>query len=132
MKNVREKPQFSLSGQVVHGKGNGKTVNMPTANLQINEVTQLPPLGVYASVVHIKEHDYPGVTNVGYRPSVGHEKRISVETFIIGYEGDLYGTFISVDLYHFLRPTQKMKSLQEVRRQVIIDCLNVKELLNGQ
>lgn len=123
-------PICTLSGQVIHGKGIGKTAGVPTANLLI-EQEQLPPLGVYASVVHIKGSKFLGATNVGLRPGIDSESRISVETFIIDFQGSLYGTFLEVDLYCFLRPAQKMKSLKDLQQQVGKDCLTVRERLCG-
>ena len=90
MEKKHKKPLCSLSGLVVHGKGNGKTVGMPTANLQIDPTTPLPPLGVYASVVQLSTGCHLGVTNIGYRPSVDQERRISIETFILDFDADLY------------------------------------------
>ncbi|MFR7474570.1 MAG: riboflavin kinase [Christensenellales bacterium] len=129
MEKKHKKPLCSLSGLVVHGKGNGKTVGMPTANLQIDPKTPLPPLGVYASMVQLSTGCHLGVTNIGYRPSVDQDRRISIETFILDFDADLYGQTISVDLYDFLRPTVKFSSLQEVQRQVSHDCEQVRLLL---
>ena len=70
-----------------------------------------------------------GVTNIGSRPSVDQERRISIETFILDFDADLYGQTINVDLYDFLRPTVKFSSLQEVQRQVSRDCEQVRLLL---
>ncbi len=129
MENTHKQPLCSLSGLVVHGKGKGKPAGMPTANLQIDPQTPLPPLGVYASVVHIGAARRLGVTNIGYRPSVDQERRISIETFILDFDADIYGQQIHIDLYDFLRPTIKFSSLQEVQRQVSHDCEQVRSLL---
>lgn len=132
MEKKYKAPLCSLSGLVVHGKGNGKTVGMPTANLQIDCKTPLPPLGVYASVAHVGAARHLGVTNIGYRPSIDDEHRISIETFILDFDADLYGQPLRVDLYEFLRPTMKFSSLQEVQRQVSRDCEQVRSLLGAQ
>ena len=131
MSNEEKKPIFSFSGQVIHGKGNGKTVGMPTANLKTQQ-TQLPSLGVYASLVHMGEKRYLGATNVGHRPSCTDEDhdKISIETFILDFDGDLYGDTLQVDLYYFLRPTIKMNSLSQVQQQVHKDCERVRALLS--
>lgn len=123
------KPLYTLTGPVVHGKGNGKTVGMPTANLDVSGAQTLPPLGVYAAVVRAGGAVYPGVTNVGLRPSVDAEQRVTVETFILDFSGSLYGQEITLELYDFLRPTRRMESLEAVQRQVALDSERARTLL---
>ena len=129
MKEPACKVLFTLHGRVVRGQGNGKTVGMPTANLEVAHGEQLPPNGVYASLVHVGESVRLGVTNVGYRPSVDDEQRISVETYLLDFDGLLYGQELCVEFYYFLRPTRKMESLDAVRKQVARDEAQVRLLL---
>ena len=123
-------PLYILSGPVVHGQGNGHKVNMPTANLQVQKGTELPPFGVYAARVIIGERQFAGVTNVGMRPSLGADDAPTVETFILDFSGDLYGREITVQLLSFLRPTQKMPSLQAVQQQVLQDAREARNIIN--
>ena len=113
----------SLTGPVVRGKGKGRTVGMPTVNLGITEEMKLPPLGVYATLVHRGEETFMGVTNVGTRPSVDNEERITVETLILDFSGDVYDQEITVEFYHYIRPIRKMESLKAVQLQVEKDSL---------
>lgn len=122
------KPAFKLSGLVIHGKGKGNAVGMPTANLKIDTNKKLPPAGVYAAIVYIGNSTYLGVTNIGLRPTADDSKSITVETHIINFSGDLYGKYITLELFDFLRPTEKMKSLADVKRQVEKDCRYVENL----
>lgn len=122
-------PIFQLTGQVVHGQGNGHTVGMPTANLPCPEGAALPPFGVYASLVAVDGADFLGVTNVGLRPSVDDSLRPTVETWLPDYSGSLYGREITLRLYYFLRPTVKMASLEDVKAQVSKDALAARRLL---
>ena len=62
-------PLYVLSGPVIHGRGNGRTVGMPTANLPVPPGAALPPFGVYAARVRVGDREYLGVTNVGLRPT---------------------------------------------------------------
>lgn len=126
-----KKPLYILSGLVVHGQGNGHKVNMPTANLALAPGQQLPPLGVYAARVFIGEKDYPGVTNVGMRPSLGVEDIPTVETFILDFQGDLYEREITLHLLAFLRPTRKMDSLQAVQQQVMQDADSARKIFDA-
>ena len=113
-----KQPLFTISGKIVHGKGKGKTVGMPTANLELNDILDLPELGVYASKIQIEGKWYIGITNVGLRPSVDNEKNITIETFILDFQQDVYEYTIVLELYVFIRKTLKMKSLDEVWEQV--------------
>ena len=81
----------TLRGTVVHGQGLGHRFGFPTANLKVEAGTALPPRGVYASEAVIDGRRYAGVTNIGARPTVTDSPEVTIETFFIDYEGDLYG-----------------------------------------
>ena len=106
-----------LIGKVVRGKALGRTVGMPTANLCITEGT-MPEKGVYATRIRIGDGVYTSVTNIGRRPTVDNESYITVETFIIDFDKEIYGERAILEVHQFLRPIQKFDSLQEVQRQV--------------
>lgn len=127
------KPIYTFSGIVGHGQSKGHTVGMPTANLPCPPGISLPPFGVYASRVTIENDGttYVGVTNVGYRPTVDREGAPTVETLLLQFDGDLYGKRIEVALYHFLRPTVRMASLEEVKRRVLMDAEEAKTLMEN-
>lgn len=107
-----------VEGVVVHGKGLGRTVGMPTANLKLDEGTAMPGEGVWASRVFLGSEEFIGVTNVGRRPTVDTEERCTVETNILSFDRDIYGEHLRLELCSFLRPTVRMNSLKEVREQV--------------
>ncbi len=127
-----ERPLYVLSGPVIHGEGNGRTVGMPTANLPVPPGAALPPFGVYAGLVTVEGREYLGVTNVGLRPTLTADPVPTVETFLPDFSGDLYGREITVSLYRFLRPTRKMASLREVEAQVERDVLNARQIMAGE
>ena len=106
-----------LNGKVVRGKALGRTVGMPTANLCITEGT-MPEEGVYATRILIDGQSYISVTNIGRRPTVDDESYITVETFILDFDKEIYGEQAVLEVYKFLRPVQKFESLQEVQKQV--------------
>ena len=128
---MEKQPLFIISGKVVHGKGKGKTVGMPTANLEWGEIFDLPELGVYASKIQIEDKWYIGVTNVGFRPSVDSEKNITIETFILDFHQDIYGYPILLELYMYIRKTSKMNTLNEVQDQVKKDCESARRFFSG-
>ena len=106
-----------LSGKVVRGKALGRTVGMPTANLCITEGT-MPEEGVYATRIRIGGGVYTSVTNIGRRPTVDDESYITVETYIINFDEEIYGEQAVLEVHKFLRSIQKFNSLKEVQKQV--------------
>ena len=120
---------YTLTGYVVHGKALGRTVGMPTANLQMAEGVILPPDGVYAALAHVKNEEYPAVTNIGTRPSVDESEIKTVESYLIGFDGDIYGEFMRLELVEKIRDIRKMNSLEEVRFQVSKDIVAAEEML---
>ena len=106
-----------LNGKVVRGKALGRTVGMPTANLCITEGT-MPEEGVYATRILIDGQSYISVTNIGRRPTVDDESYITVETFILDFNKEIYGEQAVLEVHKFLRPIQKFDSLKGVQMQV--------------
>lgn len=102
-----------LSGTVTSGQKIGRTMGIPTANLTIPEGCVVPRFGVYAC----KILDHPAVTNIGIRPTVSGSG-ITVEPWILDYDGDLYGQTLTVEFYKFLRPERKFPSLEELGREI--------------
>ena len=117
-----------LTGKIVHGKGLGKTVGMPTANLCVPDEA-LPEVGVYATRVRIDERVFDSITNIGRRPSVDHEKHITVETYIFDFDENIYGETLELEVIQFLRPVKKFQSLVEVHEQVKKDIEEAKKYL---
>lgn len=106
-----------LSGTVVHGRKLGRTLGIPTANLRIPEGLAVPRFGVYACSCIADGKRYPAVTNIGTRPTVeGHH--ITVEPWILDYEGDLYGREIILEFHYFLRPEMKFPSLEALQAEI--------------
>lgn len=106
-----------FAGQVVPGRGLGHTIGVPTANLAIPEGLVLPKNGVYACKALIDGKEYLAVTNIGSRPTVdGHH--ITVEPWILDFEGDLYGKGIYVAFYKYLRPEQKFENLADLKTEI--------------
>ena len=118
-------------GKIVKGKGLGRTVGMPTLNLQwIPSMEKtVPPYGVYISKMTMGQKQYYGVTNFGYRPSVDNEEQVTLETFLMDFEGDGLGAEAEVELLRFLRLTQKKPSLEEVKVLVEKDMMEAKRWL---
>lgn len=106
---------YYISGKVLHGRKIGRTLGMPTTNLTPPVNKLIPPCGVYASRTIIDGISYPGMTNIGYKPTVGEEKHKGVETYIYDFDRDLYGKDIDVELLTFERPEIKFDNLDELK-----------------
>ena len=114
-----------LSGQVVPGKQLGRTIGIPTANLQLPDGVLVPRFGVYCCKAIVDGAVYPAVTNVGTRPTVsGHHA--TVEPWILDYSGDLYGREITLEFYRFLRPEMKFADLSALQAQIHEDAREVR------
>lgn len=108
-----------LSGPVVHGKKLGRTIGIPTSNLLVPEGVITPAFGVYATRVWVGERDYLAVTNVGVRPTVKDDDRVTVEPWILDFDGDLYDQTIRAEFHKRLRPEEKFASLDELRAAIL-------------
>lgn len=125
VENLLGYPYF-ISGEVLHGRKIGRTLGMPTTNLVPTTAKLLPPNGVYASVTFADGREYPGITNIGYKPTVLERFR-GVETYIFDFDQDLYGEMIEVRLKKFERPEMKFASLEELKDRMHMDISFGKE-----
>lgn len=108
-----------LSQTVRHGQRIGRTIGIPTVNLTVPGHVLVPGRGVYISRVYLPDgSSYAGVTNVGTRPTVTDGDAISVETFLLDFDGDLYGKQIRLEFCRFLRPETRFDSLEALRDQI--------------
>ena len=106
-----------LSGTVVSGRKLGRTLGIPTANLQLPEGAVKLPNGVYACKACVDGNTYLAVTNIGNRPTVGGH-RTTVEPWLLDFDGDLYGKPLTLSFYAFLRPEQKFPSLDALKAEI--------------
>ena len=107
----------TLTGRVVHGHRLGRKLGFPTANLLLPPGVATPKFGVYACRAIVDGVAYPAVTNVGTRPTVSGTG-ITVEPWILDFEGDLYDREILLEFYYFLRPETKFPDLESLRREI--------------
>lgn len=115
-----------ITGKVISGRGLGHTIGIPTANIELPQAAVCPKHGVYACKAVIDGEEYLAVTNVGSRPTVdGHH--ITVEPWILDFDGDLYGKVISLLFYSFLRPEQKFGSLEELQAEIQKNAAQTRE-----
>lgn len=110
-----------LSGSVRHGQKLGRKLGVPTANLVIPAGVTVPKFGVYACRAVIDGKRFPAVANVGTRPTVSGSG-ITVEPWILDFEGDLYGKGLRLEFYRFLRPEMKFADLAALQQQIHEDA----------
>ena len=114
-----------LTGTVVTGRKLGHKLGFPTANIELPENVIVPRHGVYACRAFVGEQSYLAVCNVGNRPTVeGHQVR--TETWLLDFQGDLYGQDVTLEFLYFLRPEQRFESLQELKSAVLRDAENTR------
>lgn len=108
---------YSVDYHVTHGNGIGTTLGFPTVNQPYDPMNIKLPYGVYIC----RCMDHAAITNFGVRPTVGDLCVPIYETYILGYEGDLYGKNIRVDFYKMIRPEKKFSTFEELSSQIALD-----------
>lgn len=117
---------FQFNGRVIHGQKLGRTIGFPTLNLNPKR-PQMPVSGVFAvSVDGIADKPWPGVANLGLRPTVDGV-RPSIEVHLFDWDQDLYGRHIDVILEHYIRPEMKFNGLDELTMQIRQDVAKAKQ-----
>lgn len=120
-----------IDGAVIDGDKRGRELGYPTANMSIAGLHP-PRFGIYAVLVDVMtgphQGSYHGAASVGVRPMFG-ENVPNCETFLFDFDGDLYGTHLSVALVEFLRPEEKFGNLDALIAQMDADCAQAQEIL---
>ena len=123
-----------IEGPVIGGEQRGRELGYPTANMSIDGLHP-PAFGVYAVLVDVLSGphagSYHGVASMGVRPMFG-ENRPNLETFIFDFQGDLYGTPLSVGLVEYLRPEEKFDGLDALITQMDADSARARSVLAAQ
>jgi riboflavin kinase/FMN adenylyltransferase len=121
---------YFIDGGVVPGHSRGKTFGYPTANLKtVNEI--VPAGGVYATWLNVGQDFYYGATNVGYNPTFG-DNVLSVETFVLDFDGDLYGKPLRLHFTKRLRDELKFDSVEALKLQIDQDVADVRQLFRRE
>ena len=119
---------YQLCGRVAYGDQLGRTIGFPTANVPLHR--RLAPLtGVFAvRVWGINETAWPGVANIGRRPTVaGQERRLEVHLF--DFDGDIYSRQIRVEFVEKIRDEQRFASLELLKHQIARDAATARSRL---
>lgn len=122
---------YAMCAKVISGEQIGKSIGVPTANLELDPDKFLPKRGVYATIAHLREKDYPAVTNVGVRPTFSEQEIVSVETLILDFNDDIYGEELRVEFIQCLRPEQKFDGVQALTQQIEKDKLITRRIFEN-
>ena len=122
-----------LSQTVRHGQRLGRTIGIPTVNLAVPAHVLTPERGVYITRAFLPDgRSCPGVTNVGTRPTVTEGDTVSVETYLLGFDGDLYGQTVRLDFYKRLRGEVKFPSLEALRQEILRNVAETEAYFAGK
>jgi FAD synthase len=117
-----------MTGRVVHGRGEGGVIAVPTANIVPSAIAAVPANGVYAGEVYIGTEPAPAAISVGPPPSFETSGRHMLEAHVIGFEGDLYHTELTLGFTHHLRDLEHFGDPEALRARIEGDIRRVKEL----
>ncbi len=121
--------EYSITGTVVVGKKIGRTINFPTANIEIDDVYKLITAnGVYASRIEYQGKIYGGMSNIGVRPTVNNSD-LTIEVHIFDFDEDIYGETITIFFVDRIRDEVKFDDLADLKAQLVKDKETVKKLL---
>ena len=119
----------AVFGRVAHGEGRGRTLGVPTANLSLSPEIVLPGSGVYVARALVAGTWYRAAVSVGENPTFHAAKEpaapATTEAFLLGFDGDLYGREMRLDLLHRLRSERRFASVDELVAQMKRDIATV-------
>jgi riboflavin kinase/FMN adenylyltransferase len=121
---------FTIRGVVEHGAKLGRTLGFPTANMTLGDYVR-PAYGVYAVQVVLPNGErVDGVANLGIRPMIEPPVEL-LETWLMDWQGDLYGQTLDVQLVAYLRPEMKLNGLEALKAQIAADATAARRMLKG-
>jgi riboflavin kinase/FMN adenylyltransferase len=122
--------RYSFTGRVVRGEGRGRGLSYPTANIDLEDTNKmLPAKGVYAVQAHVGRRPRPGVLYIGTKPTYDGRTR-TIETHVMGLEGNLYGRRIEVAFVERLREEMRFEDEAGLRAAIAGDVSRAKRVLS--
>lgn len=122
---------YSITGRVIHGEGRGRTINIPTANIQIPMGKILPAYGIYACQAWVNGHRHPAATSIGVRPTFysAEPPAPSIEAHLLDFDRDIYGQDVLLEFIDYLRPEIKYSSSQALVEQIQKDISQTRTIV---
>jgi riboflavin kinase/FMN adenylyltransferase len=109
---------YRIDGRVVYGKGRGKLIGVPTANIALRYPYLLPKGGVYAVQLIWNDQRYNGVCNIGYNPTFGSTNLKTVEVHLLNFGQSLYDEYVEVEFVSRLRDEQRFDNADQLVAQI--------------
>lgn len=120
---------YSLDGFVTHGRGRGKTIGLPTANLALKYPYKVPKSGVYAVKVRHENAELFGICNIGHNPTFNYNIDMTIEINIFDFAEDIYGDYLSVEFVERIRDEKKFDGIEELLAQIAKDKEKARKIL---
>jgi riboflavin kinase / FMN adenylyltransferase len=122
--------EYPFSGTVIKGKQLGRTINFPTANIQVDSMSKIiPKQGVYIISGICNNTTYNGIMNIGNRPTVNGDST-TIEVHFFDCNEDLYDQKITIMVYDFIRMEQKFDSIEALKNQLELDKITAVSFFN--
>ncbi|AYC34336.1 bifunctional riboflavin kinase/FAD synthetase [Pseudomonas cavernae] len=122
---------FQIGGRILHGQKLARQLGTPTANVQLKR-RRVPLSGVFVVSAEIDGRRWPGVANIGVRPTVAGDGRAHLEVHLLDFAGDIYGRRLTVAFHHKLRDEQRFASLEALKSAIDADVAAARAFWQGQ
>lgn len=119
---------YSIQGTVIKGNQKGREYGFPTANVYPTYNSLLPKRGVYIGYTCIKGHNYKSMINVGHNPTFNYRQNISIESYCVDFDEDIYGEIVTLTFMEFIREERKFDSKEQLLEQLNQDVMKAKLL----
>jgi len=119
---------YSVSGEVIHGQARGRTIGFPTANIDVWRGKIIPANGIYAGWAYLGDERFMAMTNVGVSPTFAY-KGVTVESYLVDFDRDIYGENLTITFEKYLRPEQKFDGIESLIKQINRDVVEGRQFL---
>lgn len=121
---------YETTGFVIHGDARGRTLGYPTANVLSDPDVFMPKIGVYAVKLQVGHSWYDGMASIGYNPTFGYRKNISVEVHLFDFKKEIYGENVRIKWVKYLRDEVRYESKEALIEQLKQDEIDSREVLS--
>lgn len=109
---------YEVTGKVIYGKQLGKTVNVPTANVEFDPKYTKLSKGVYVTIFCVDGEQYIAITNIGHNPTFNYSEKRSMEAHIINFDKNIYDKVVTVKFIEKIRDEIKFPSIEDFQKQI--------------
>lgn len=123
---------YSLHGPVAHGDKRGRTINVPTANIEYSPDKLIPANGIYACRAYVDGREYQAAINIGVNPTFTPDKQIpNVEAHLLDFRREIYGEDVRLEFVARLRDELRFESVDKLLEQIWKDIDHTRRILNS-